>query len=59
VASGEKAGLFGWRSDISIAKMDSVIVEGELFAALPTTQSALQTVSSPMTRIIMFGLSDP
>jgi hypothetical protein len=35
VASVEQAGLLGWRSIISIAKMASIIVEGELFATFP------------------------
>jgi len=35
VASGEQAGLLGWRSIISIAKMASLIVEGQLFATFP------------------------
>ena len=35
MASGEQAGLLGWRSIISIAKMASLIVEGQLFATFP------------------------
>lgn len=35
MASGEQAGLLGWLSIISMAKMVSIIVEGELFAAFP------------------------
>jgi len=35
VASGEEAGLLGWRSIISIGKMASIIVEGEMFATFP------------------------
>jgi hypothetical protein len=35
VASGEQAGLLGWCSIIKMAKMATIIVEGELFANFP------------------------